>query len=248
MRTRAIGWIPVILLLVLWQVSVKRGWIDTPELPALSDVLSAWRSQLSDGTLTTAIGETLRVMGWGYLAGGAAGFVIGLLMGRFLLVFNLLEPLTELIRPIPLTAIVPLLVLFLGIGDRLKIVAVAIAVFFPIMLNTAAGVRGVSTVARDTGRTFRLSSWREFVEITIPGASGAIFVGLRLAIAIALIITVFSEMTSGNTGLGYFVLLSQQQLDVVNLYVGVLTLAVIGYALNLALTLIERLVRRWAYL
>ncbi len=247
LRTRAIGWLLVIVLLVFWQVAVKSGWITNPALPPLSDVVSAWRHQIAHGSLLTATGQTLGIMGWGYLAGGLVGFVVGLLMGRFRFAYNLLEPTTELIRPIPLTAVVPLLVLFLGIGDRLRIVSVAVAVFFPIMLNTAAGVRGVSLVARDTGRTFRLRSWREFVEITIPGASGAIFTGLRLAVAVALIIAVFSEMTSGNSGLGYFILTSQQQLDVIDLYVGVLTLAIIGYLLNFALTLIERVVRRWAY-
>jgi ABC-type nitrate/sulfonate/bicarbonate transport system permease component len=151
----------------------------------------------------------------------------------------------ELLRPIPITALVPLLVLLIGIGDRLKILSVCLAAAFPVILNTFAGVRSVSRTLRETGRTFGLSGARAVWEIDLRHALPQIFTGLRTALAMSLVIAVFSEMISGNTGIGYQILTSQQTLDVTALYAQVLTLAVVGYLVNLLFLLVEHFVLPW---
>jgi ABC-type nitrate/sulfonate/bicarbonate transport system permease component len=166
-------------------------------------------------------------------------------MGRSAAAFNLLEPLLELLRPIPIAAIVPLLMLFLGMGDGLKIGSVAIAAGFPVLINAYAAMKGLSATLRDTGRSFGLSPLQFFVEIALPAAVPGILVGARVALSLSLIVTVFTEMITGNTGMGYFVLNSQQNMAIVDLYVGVIVLAVVGYALNRLFQAIERRVIPW---
>lgn len=243
--SRLLGWLVVAVCLIVWQLAAHRGQGASPVLPPLSDVLSGWWHGMRSGTLLHALLSTLEVTAVGYAIAAVGGVLIGVLMGRVRVAYGLLEPVIELIRPIPITALVPLLVLLIGIGDQLKIFAICLAAAFPVILNTFAGIRSVSRTLRDTGRTFGLSGLRAVWEIDVRHALPQIFVGLRTALAMSLIIAVFSEMISGNTGIGFQILTSQQTLDVTALYTQVLTLAVVGYLMNLLFLLVEHIALPW---
>ncbi len=133
-------------------------------------------------------------------------------MGSIALVYRLLEPLTEFIRPIPAAAYIPVAILFLGIGNEMKIFVVFLACLFPILLNTYGGVRGVDPVLIDTGRTFGVSRFKALCQIVFPAALPSILTGMRISLGIALIVVVVAEMIAGNSGIGYYILDMQRSL------------------------------------
>jgi ABC-type nitrate/sulfonate/bicarbonate transport system permease component len=243
---RFIGWTLVVALLAAWQITTKTGLLDTPNIPPLSDVVSELITQIrTGGPLFSSLAQTFRVLSIGYVIGVAIGVVLGSLMGTIRFLHSLLEPLVELIRPIPVTAIVPLLVLFLGIGQGLTVFLVAKATLFPVLLNTYAGIRSVPETLTDTARTFGLSRLQALGTIGFPFAIPSIVVGARVSLAAALVVTVLTEMITGNSGVGYYLMISQQTLSVTKLYAGVIVVAAIGYVLNLIFNVIESRLLRW---
>nr|WP_314073426.1 ABC transporter permease [uncultured Roseococcus sp.] len=243
LRSRAFGWTLVALMLVAWQVTASA--IFMPELPSLSAIGAEWVLQMQEGELAPALLETLRVAAIGYAIAAVAGITVGFLMGRVRIIWAMAEPFVELLRQIPISAILPLLILYLGVDDALRIVIVVIVASFPILLNSFAGARSLSRTMRLTAETFRLSWWQTQVEIGLPAALPYILVGMRQALAMTLVMAVITGMLAGNSGIGYFILEAQQVLNVRALFAGVLTVAAVGYLLNAIFLLIERRLTRW---
>lgn len=241
---RAAGVGLIILLLALWEYAA-RVLVDTPSFPRMSLVMRRLYDLVVGGEIPSALLVTLERMAIGYALAAVVGIAIGLAMGRFRFAHNLLEPLIELVRPIPSPAYIPIAILFLGIESTMKVVLIFVATLFPIIVNTYAGVRGVSAALVDTGRTFGLSQFQSVRQIVIPAASPMIFAGLRISLAIALILAVISEMVAGNDGAGYFILYSQQSFQIPEMYAGILSLAVMGYTLNRLFLLVEQRVIGW---
>lgn len=181
----------------------------------------------------------------GYLIGVCFGILIGLLMGTFRVIYNLLEPITEFLRPIPSPAYVPIAILFLGIDDAMKIFMIAFASYFPVLLNTYSGVRSVDPIQIQTARTFGVEGRRLLWQVVLPSASPYIFTGMRISLAVALIVMVISEMVAASNGIGYFILAAQRGFEIREMFAGVFTLGVVGYALNRVFLAIEARVLRW---
>jgi len=239
------GLVVVGAVLILWQLVSVLGLVDRAFLPPVTAVLVAWRRDVFQGDLMTYLDETLAHMMIGYAAAVAVGLTLGVLMGRSRLFYRLIEPLIELTRPVPVPAFIPLLILFVGIEGSLKVVVVFIGAVFPIVLSTYAGVTSVPQTMRETAQTFGLSHWQTVKEIVIPNAAPIISVGLRTSLAISLIVATVAEMISGTGGIGYYILQAEQALRVPSIYAGILTLAIVGYALNLLFLSIDRLVLHW---
>jgi ABC-type nitrate/sulfonate/bicarbonate transport system permease component len=136
-------------------------------------------------------------------------------------------------------------ILFLGIDDEMKEFVIAIGSFFPILLNTYSGVRSVDPVQINTARTFGLGQGAILRQVIIPAASPFILTGMRISLAISLILVVIAEMVASNSGIGFFVLDTQRSFRVKEMYAGVIALAILGYALNNAFLLVERKLIRW---
>jgi len=170
---------------------------------------------------------------------------LGLLMGSIALLYRLMEPLTEFIRPIPAAAYIPVAILFLGIGNEMKIFVVFLACLFPILLNTYGGVRGVDPVLVDTGRTFGISRFRALCQIVFPAALPSILTGMRISLGIALIVVVVAEMIAGNSGIGYYILDMQRSFRVPEMFAGIFTLGLLGFIINFVFLKIEQHFLRW---
>jgi ABC-type nitrate/sulfonate/bicarbonate transport system permease component len=244
-QSRLVGVIFVLMLLTLWQVAATTGLVDTALLPPVSTILQSGYDAVLHGALLSALGESLVRMITGYIVAALVGITLGVLMGRLRFVYILLEPLIELLRPVPIPAFIPLLILFLGIESSLKVAIVFVGAFFPILISSFAGVRAVPRTMRETASVFGLTWWQTVREVTMPAAAPVIFVGLRTSLAIALIVEVVSEMIAGTGGIGYYVLQAEEGLHVVGMYVGIFTLALVGYAINMLFLLIERTVLHW---
>lgn len=241
---RSTGFFLLLALLGLWQVSAL-GWVNSPNWPPVTAIAKALLEGLSSGELPEVFGSSLWRMLVGYLAGASAGVAVGLLMARQRWIHAALNPLVELLRPIPMPAIVPPLILLLGIDHTMKVFAVAFATFFPVLVNTAGGVRSVDGTLLDVARTFQTGASRAVLRVVLPAALPYIFAGLRTSLALALIVTVVAEMIAGSEGIGYYVMTMQYAMRAADMYAAIFVLAAVGYALNALMLFVERRMLHW---
>jgi ABC-type nitrate/sulfonate/bicarbonate transport system permease component len=244
LRSRLLGVLLIAVLLCAWEFVADTKIVHSPSLPPVSAILVQWLHLILNGTLFAQLGPSLGRIAAGYISAVIVGVAIGLAMGYYRMAYNLLEPLTELLRPIPSPAYIPLAIIFLGLGDEMKVFVVFFACIFPILLNTYAGVSAIDPVQLNTGRTFRLSRAQIVRKIVLPAALPSILTGMRISVGLALIVVVIAEMVASNTGIGAFILNAQRFFNVTDMYAGIFTLALLGYALNAAFLYAEaRLLR-----
>ena len=245
LKSRLLGVTFIVLLLAVWELSGMLEWVSRLSLPRMSSVVVTLWGLIGSGELPAELGSSLWRMFAGYFIGIGLGVLLGLLMGSYRTFYNLLEPITEILRPIPSPAYVPIAILFLGIDDEMKIFMIAFSAFFPVLLNTYSGVRSVDPVQLQTAKTFGVKGSRLLWQIVLPSAAPFIFTGMRVSLAVALIVMVISEMVAASNGIGYFVLAAQRGFKVREMFAGVVTLAVIGYVLNRVFLAIENRVLAW---
>jgi ABC-type nitrate/sulfonate/bicarbonate transport system permease component len=246
-RTRWLGVGFIALLLALWELAAASGWVPSMGFPRMSAVLATWWDIIISGELFGELMPSILRMFAGYFIGVALGVALGLLMGYFRFFYSLLEPITEVLRPIPSPAYLPIVILFLGIDDEMKIFMISFASLFPVLLNTYSGVRSVDPIQLQTARTFGVTGWKLLWQIVLPSAAPYIFTGMRVSLAVALIVMVISEMVAASSGIGYFILSAQRGFKIREMFAGVLTLAVVGYVLNRLFVAIENKVLAWHY-
>ncbi|GLW25392.1 ABC transporter permease [Microbispora triticiradicis] len=245
LRSRFFGWLVFAGVLLAWQRYASTH--PSPRYATVTDVAAKWWSEILGGPLPAAILQTLRTMLIGYAIAAVLAVAVGVLMARVRFVYVLVEPPLELLRPMPISAVIPLLILYLGIDDAMKISVVALAAFFHILLNAYSGAGSTPRTMMDTARTFGLT-WRQtMAEVVIPAAAPAIFVGLRSALAASLVISVVVGMIAGNDGLGHLLMIQQQSFLVTDLIVGAATIAMLGYLLNFAFLFVERRILHWHF-
>lgn len=246
-NTRFLGVLFIGLLLVLWEIAAVKAIFPPMSFPRMSAILSTWLQLLLSGELLGQLLPSLWRMFAGYFIGVLLGVGLGLVMGYFRFFYNLLEPITEVLRPIPSPAYLPIMILFLGIDDEMKIFMIAFASVFPVLLNTYSGVRSVDPIQLQTARTFGVSGRKLLTQIVLPASSPYIFTGMRVSLAVALIVMVISEMVAASNGIGYFILSAQRGFKIRDMFAGVLTLAMVGYILNNLFLMIESRVLAWHY-
>jgi ABC-type nitrate/sulfonate/bicarbonate transport system permease component len=235
----------VAVLLCLWEASARLHWVQSESWPPVSLVLVATVRGLFSGELIVLLASSLGRAMSGYAIGCGAGIIAGLVLGTSRWLRYAAKPLIEVLRPIPAPAIVPPLILLLGVDDQLKVFVVALACFFPVFTNTLAGVENIDGVLRDTARTFRVGRMRTLVHVIFPGALPLIAAGLRTATGIAIVVTTVAEMIAGSSGLGYDILQMQYALKPEAMYAAVLCLALTGYAANRAFLILEKRAVFW---
>lgn len=248
-RHRLRSWLgPGVLLslVLLLELATRSGWVNAVLVPPPSAVAQRVFSVVTAGSLLAPLGRTMFLLAVAYAIGCVLGIALGVLMGRFRPVHGLLEPLVEVLRPLPKPALLPPLMLFLGLGDTMKITAVALGVFFPVLINTIQGVRGVDPVMVDTARTFQHSRAALLWKVVLPSAMPLVLAGMRIALGIALVLVVIAEMMAGTGGIGYLIIDLQRSFRIVDMYAWVVILAVLGYALNEVFVAIERRAIHWS--
>jgi len=239
---------PAVLLslLLLLELATRVGWVNPVLVPPPTAVAQRVFAVVTAGSLLAPLARTLSLLAVAYAIGCVLGIALGVLMGRFRRVHGLLEPLVEVLRPLPKPALLPPLMLFLGLGDTMKITAVALGVFFPVVINTIQGVRGVDPVLVDVARTFQHSRAATLWKVVLPSALPLILSGMRIALGIALVLVVIAEMMAGTGGMGYLIIDLQRSFRIVDMYAWVVILAVLGYALNEVFVRIERRAIHWS--
>lgn len=232
-------------LLLLWEVSSRMSPLIYFYFPPISQILlSLFQLILSGELLVHLVASLGRFLG-GYLLAAAIAITCGIVLGYFRPAYSLFEGLIEFLRPMPSVAIIPVAILVLGIGDSMKIAVTVYACFWPMLINTIDGVRNIDPTLIFTGRTFGAGRWRILTRIVLPSASPYIVTGLRISLAIALILVTTSEMLVGGNGLGFFILDEERSLRTNHMYAGIVLVALLGYGLNHLFLLLEAKAMAW---
>ncbi len=234
-----------LLAVVCWELLVRVGSIPEVFFPAPSAVVAALFRSVSSGEMPSHLGATLARVGPGLIAGGLAGLLAGLLIGGSPRVRAVADPFVAAFHPIPKLALLPLFMVVLGIGEAPKIVLVAVAAFFPMLINTAAGVRQINPVHLEVARNYGAGKMTVLRRVILPASLPMTLAGLRLSANLALVITIAVEMISSETGLGALVWLAWQLLRVELLYAALLVTALLGIGLNASLRRLELRLAPW---
>jgi NitT/TauT family transport system permease protein len=244
-RERLLYLISPIGLLALWQVLLMLGFGDRRFIPAPSDIAVRFWQMIASGELGVHVAITLYRVFAGFLLGCIPGIAMGLLMAMFRPVRIFFDPLIAALFPIPKIALMPLLLLAFGFGDASKIVLVAIAVFFPVIINTYVGAANIEKIYWDVAKNYGASQSVMFRRIVFFGALPTIFAGLRIALAVSFIVLVASEFVATKAGIGYLIWNSWELLQVDVMFVGIVTVGVLGLIATVLLQEIERKVIPW---
>jgi ABC-type nitrate/sulfonate/bicarbonate transport system permease component len=233
--------LPAALIAVWWVVSEDSTsfyW------PPLSSIVDAFGPTWFDGRLTSDVLPSLLRLGSGYVIALVAGVAAGLAIGSSRVLRALVEPVLEFFRAVPPPVLVPILVLFLGIGDGMKIMVIVSGAIWPILLNTVEGVRAIDEVLRDTARCYQFRR-RTRLRLVLRGASPQTAAGARQALSIALILMVISEMFAASNGLGFSIVQFQRGFAIPEMWSGIILLGLIGVALSLLFRLVESRALAW---
>jgi ABC-type nitrate/sulfonate/bicarbonate transport system permease component len=201
--------------------------------------------QWTEASFYNDLSKTLSRVLSGFIVAAMIGVPCGLVMGYSATVNNALSVIVSALRPLPSTAVVPLAAAAFGIGTGMNVFVVALATTIPILLATIDGVHSVDPVLMGTARTLGQSTSRIFRTVLLPAALPNIMTGLRVSLAIALVVGISSEMIMSSDGLGHRVMYAQRMLQITGLYAGVVTLAALGFVLNRIFLLVERRLLSW---
>lgn len=235
-------WLPVVLFTAWWFLSEDSTSFFFPPLQTIVDVAADtfdWA-----GIQETVLPSLLNFVA-GFALAAAGGIAVGLLLGLWRSARRATEPTIDFLRSIPPPALISVMIILLGFGNTMKITAIAFASFFPILLNTIDGVRGVDPLQIEMAAAYRLRPRDRILKITLPAASPQIFTGLRVGLAIALAVMVFSEMFAGRDGLGFFIIFSLETYRIPEMYAGIIVIGILGYLVNLLFISVESRVLGW---
>jgi sulfonate transport system permease protein len=228
-----------------WEGAARAGLLPHEKLPAPSEVAAAaWRLSL-DGTLGLHLLESLERAALGLLIGGSLALVLGAVAGLLRTGDDLVDPPVQAARMLPHLGLVPLLIIWVGIGESLKISLVALGAFFPIYLNTYAGIRGIDERLVEAARTCGLTQLERIRHVVLPGAMPSLFLGLRLAFAAGWLSLVVGEQVNGQSGLGFMMMEARDFSQTEIVVLGLVVYASLGLLSDLALRTAERRTLSW---
>ncbi len=235
MRRVLLGSIIPILFLVGWEVSSCTGLLSLAFLSRPSDIVAVGYTGLRDGSLLIATLQTCETALLGLAVAAIVGVSLGALLGLLPALERVAGPTIEALRPIPAIAFMPLALMIFGFGVGLEASIVAYACIWPILIVTISAVRAIETRLIEVAAVLQLPVWKKTTKIVLPAAMARINVGLRVAAAISLVVAVTVEIVLNPRGLGYRLILAQQQLQIGLMWAQLVWLCLLGYALNLIL-------------
>ena len=247
---RVVGGSSVVLLLISWYLATgPLELLNSIEFPSPSDTYDAL-SQLmgrgyADGTLITHVVASSELVAWGFLAAAMTGLPLGLLMGRSRMVDAYVNPVFQIIRPIAPIAWIPLTILWFGLGTTAKVFVIWLAAFAPAVINTYTGVRHIDPTLLEAARVHGAKGSRMLWDVVISGAMPSIFTGLRISLQACWMVLVAAELVGSFIGLGHILIIATRDLNSGMILVAMITIAIMGILMSLALTRLERRAMPW---
>jgi sulfonate transport system permease protein len=243
-RTRLKGLAVPVAILLLLEIAVRVGWVQSYQMPAPSEIATTL-TDLADGALWKHIGASLTRVLSGFVTGAGLALVFAAWVGLSREAEAYLEPTFAGLRSIPSLAWVPLLLLWLGIGETSKIVLIAIGAFFPVYLNGVAAIRNIDRKLVEVGQIFRFSQRQMIVHVFLPAALPGLFTGLRSGLSLAWMFLVAAELIAATKGLGYLLSDGRETSRPDIVLAAIIVLAVLGKLTDGVLAMLERRFLAW---
>lgn len=242
---RWVGFAVFVVLISVMELGTRSGWISALTLPKPSDVLATFGELWESGLLFKHLAPSLSRLAVGAAIGASVGIMVGVMIGLFSYVRAGLVPLVAAIFPIPKIALLPLFVIWFGIDEASKYALIAFGTFTPTVVATYGAVDNVDRSLIRMGQSFGLSWFSIVRKIVLPGAMPGILSGLRISLAIAIILLVAAEMLGAEYGIGAYILEAGSLYDLERLFAGVVILSLLGVILSTVIGLIERRLLGW---
>jgi NitT/TauT family transport system permease protein len=239
----AIALVVAAVLLGLWSLAARSS--DPSILPGPASVWERFVQAVEDGTYFLALGTTAQEAGLGWALAAVVAIPLGYVIGRLRLLEDALAPYLAGSQAMPIVAIAPLLVVWLGFGLLPKVIVCALIAFFPMLATTAGGVRGVPGDLRDAARVFGAGRLAMARYVDFPLAARTVFAGVKVAVALSVTGAVVGEFVNSDQGLGYLVVFGRTNFDTPLMFVAVVSLVALGALAYTAVSIVERLVLRW---
>ncbi len=232
-------------LLLLWEALARAGWVPVLFLPSPLGVLREGGQMIASGELVVHLAASLQRLVLGFVVGGALGVGVGVSVGFFSVAEAVGTPIIAATFPVPKIALLPLLILWLGIGEASKVAVIALGVFFPMAINTYTGVRQADPLLVRAAVSFGARRWSVIRKVILPSALPMIFAGLRLGAGTALLLLVAAEMIAVESGIGFLILNAGNIMQTTKLMVGIVVLSLLGVLSHWGLARLERAALPW---
>jgi ABC-type nitrate/sulfonate/bicarbonate transport system permease component len=240
-----LGGSAVILVLAFWEYAWKKQWVTPLFFSGPSEIAKRFRYLLTEGSLLSDMAFSGKNFVLGLMLAIVSGVILGVIIGWYRRIRLLFEPFLNALYATPRIAMVPLIIIWFGTGAKGKIFIVFMSSFFPILVNTVAGVRTLDADLLKAARAFCATDWQIFKTLAIPGSIPFILTGIRQGVALGLIGVVVGEMFGGSEGVGFLVAYGGQTFQTDTVFVGVIIIAVSGMLLTFLTERLERRFSRW---
>ncbi len=237
--------VAIVILLGVWEAFTRLGWVPVLFLPSPSGVLREGWAMIVSGELATHLAASLERLVLGFVVGSVVGISVGIAVGFFSVAEAVGTPLIAATFPVPKIALLPLLILWLGLGEASKVAVIALGVFFPMAINTYTGVRQADPLLVRAAVSFGARRWSVIRKVILPSALPMIFAGLRLGAGTALLLLVAAEMIAVESGIGFLVLNAGNLMETTKLMVGIVVLSLLGVLSHWGIARLERLAIPW---
>jgi sulfonate transport system permease protein len=238
-------WISPFLILVIWQLASSSGLLPASTLGSPHEIGNTAWDLIKSGQLSDALLVSLRRVAIGVIIGVALAVVLGAIAGLSSWGDVLVDPPMQMVKAVPLYGIVPLFIIWFGIGEAPKVILIALGVLVPLYLSLSAALRDVPSGLKDVATTLRLSRWDRARRLIIPAALPGTLVGLRLSLAVAWLVLIVSETINADRGIGFIINNARNFLQTDVVVVGLLTYAFLGVLTDFLVRLLERRALRW---
>ena len=225
-RAASMALLAISILVVIWEVASL--FVNPVLLPAPFDVAQESLQMARSGQIWSDLWETLKRVLIGFGGGSAIGMLLGLIMGRIRLLRELLDPLVQFFRALPPIAIIPLIIIWFGLGETSKYVVVGYGAFFVVLVNTIDGVLRISLVREQAARSLGANGMQVFLNVVIPSTAPYIITGMRVAIGISFMSVVAAEMIAADSGIGFLIMQSRLTIQTPRIFVGLVLLGALG--------------------
>jgi ABC-type nitrate/sulfonate/bicarbonate transport system permease component len=243
-RTLERIWLPAVLVVAWWFFSASSTSLYFPPLSRIWEALVAG---FTTGRLLEDLTYSLQNLAFGLVIGTVLAIAVGIMIGELERLREILDPVLQFSRCVPQAALIPIVIGALGIGQAPKIYLIAFACFWPVLLNTIDGVRTISPEVRDMARAYRVPTLLRIRRVVLPAALPQIVAGIRVSLAVGVVIMVVSELFSAQAGIGHSINIAGSSFNMASAWAGTLLVGALGYGLSLAFILFERITLRWYF-
>lgn len=248
MGQTALALLSISMVLILWAAASHLGVLNPTLVPSPLDVANTALVAIRDGSLLHNTAVSIGRVLLGFFLALIIAIPVGMLMSMSRRIQGMTEPLVELLRPIPPIALIPLAILWFGIGEASKVAIIAYGAFFPIFVSTLAGFRDADPVHIGAARTLGANRYELFRDVVLPTAYPQIVTGARLGMSMAFIVLVAAELIASSAGLGHMINYGRITFRTDEIFVGISTIGILGFALNKGLLELEKRIVRWKFL